>query len=325
MNELAAFHFLRPAWLLALLPAAAALWGVLRHQDPARALKSVIAPEMLEHLVVKEAVRQQRLRPAYLLGVAWVLATVALAGPAWQKERTPFSEDRSALFIVLKATPTMLARDVQPSRITRAMQKTGDLLAMRPGTHTGLVAYAGSAHLVMPLTTDAEIITYFGEELGPDVIPVPGDDPVRAVQLAASRLSDSGMPGSIVLVADSIDPVAQEGLARVQRDSGIDTHVYAIAAGPDVVPPAGSPPAPFLDENAMRQAARAGGGAYVSVTPDDSDIRQMNAHVARSIAAAPAQEGERWEDAGYWLLWPLLFVFLLFWRQGGGVQLGRRP
>ena len=321
MSALAAFHFLRPAWLLMLLPAALVVWSILRSQDPARGLKSVIAPELLEHLVVKGVEKRQRLRPVYMLGAAWLLATFALAGPAWQKEQTPFSEDRSALFIVLKVTPSMLAQDIQPSRLARSVQKVGDLLDMRPGTRSGLVAYAGTAHLVMPLTSDAEIIRYFGAELGPDTMPKTGDDPVRAVELAASRLAESGMVGSIVLFADSIDASAQEGLARVRRDSGTDIHVYAIAAGPEVVPPPDSPPAPFLDENAMKNAASAGGGSFVAVTPDASDLQKLNARITNSIAAAPAQEGERWKDAGYWLLWPLLFVFLLFWRKGGGVPL----
>lgn len=152
-------------------------------------------------------------------------------------------------------------------------------------------------------------------------MPVPGDEPVRAVERAAARLRESGRAGSILLVADSVDAVAQDGLARVHRESGIDIHIYAVAAGSDVVPPADSPPAPFLDERAMRAAAKAGGGAYVAVTPDDSDLRELNARITNSIAAAPAQEGERWKDAGYWLLWPLLLVFLLFWRKGGGVPL----
>lgn len=321
MSALAAFHFLRPAWLLVLLPAALLLWLLSRRQDPARGLKSVISAELLEHLVVPGEAKRQRLRPAWMLGIAWLLGAMALAGPAWEKEETPFSEDRSAMFIVLKVTPTMLARDIQPSRLERAVQKAGDLLAMRPGTRTGLVAYAGSAHLVMPLTRDAEIITYFGKALDPGLMPVPGDDALRAVELAVSRLQASGMAGSVVLIADSVDTPARQGLARVHDESGIDIHVYAIAAGPEVVPPPGSPPAPFLDDAAMKAAAKAGGGEYVAITPDDSDLRSLDARVTRSIAAAPAQEGERWRDAGYWLLWPLLAVFLLFWRRGGGVPL----
>jgi Ca-activated chloride channel family protein len=322
MNLFGAFHFIRPAWLLLLLPVVLLLWAMMRRQDPVRGLKAVVSPELLEHLVLPASGQRGRLRPVFLLAAIWLLSVVALAGPAWQKEQAPFSEDRSALVIVMKVTPTMQARDIQPSRLERAVQKTGDLLAMRPGSRTGLVAYAGTAHLVMPLTDDAEVIRYFASELEPGVMPEQGDDPVTAVALAADRLSSSGLAGSIVLVADRVDPVTQDGLARVHRESGIDIHVYAIAAGADVVPPAGSPPAPFLEEDAMRTAARAGGGSFVAVTPDDSDLRQLASRIERSIATASIQEGERWKDAGYWLLWPLMLIFLLFWRRGGAVPLG---
>ena len=320
MNALANFHFLRPEWLLLLLPAAFLLWSMLRRQDPERGLKNVIAPELLKHLVVQGEDRENRIKPMYLLAAAWLLGIVALAGPAWQKENTPFSADLSALFVVLKVTPSMRAQDIQPSRLERSVHKIGGLLAMRPGTRTGLVAYAGSAHLVMPLTSDREIISYFASELDPDVMPEAGDDPARAVALAAARLQQSGMPGSIVLVADRVDPLMQDGLARVHDESGIDIHIYATAAGPDVVPPPGSPPAPYLDEKGMRDAARAGGGAYVPITPDDYDLQQLDARVTRSIASAPVDEGERWKDAGYYLLWLLLPLCLLFWRRGGGVE-----
>lgn len=320
MSGLANFHLLRPEWLLLLLPAGLLLWSMLRRQDPERGLKSVIAPELLRHLVVEGGERKEKLKPLYLLAAAWLLGIVALAGPAWQKENTPFSEDLSALFVVMKVTPSMLAQDIQPSRLERSVHKVGGLLSLRPGTRTGLVAYAGTSHLVMPLTSDREVITYFASELDPDVMPEAGDDPVRAVVLAADRLQQSGMPGSIVLVADRIDPVMQDGLARVHGDTGIDIHVYAVAAGPDVVPPPGSPPAPYLDEKSMRDAARSGGGSFVAITPDDYDLQQLDARVTRSIASAPVNEGERWKDAGYYLLWLLLPVCLLFWRRGGGVE-----
>jgi Ca-activated chloride channel family protein len=94
-----------------------------------------------------------------------------------------------------------------------------------------------------------------------------------------------------------------------------------MAAGPDVVPPAGSPPAPALDEGAMKQAARAGGGSLVLAGPDDSDVRRLSAGIERSIAAAPVQEGERWKDAGYYLLMAFALLALLFFRRGGAVSL----
>jgi Ca-activated chloride channel family protein len=285
-----------------------------------RSWQAVIAPELLEHLAIRKEERRSPLRPVFVLAAAWLFGILAMAGPSWEKEPTPFTEDLAALFIVLKVTPEMLAEDIQPNRLKRSVQKISDLLALRPGTKTGLVAYAGSAHLVMPLTSDPEIIAFFASELTPDVMPVPGDDPVQAVELAQRRLLASGLPGSVVLVADAIDPASVAGLAGIRKAGGVDVHVLAVAGGPEVVPPAGSPPAPALDEDTMRKAAKAGGGSLVLVTPDDSDVRKLSVQIEHSIAAAPAQEGERWKDMGYYLMAALLILVLPFFRRGGAVS-----
>lgn len=318
-----AFHFLRPGWLFLLVPAGLVVWSILAQQNMARGWKQVISPELLKHLAVREEYRKSRVRPAFLLALLLVFSIVALAGPAWQKEPTPFTEDQAALFIVLKVTPTMLAEDVQPSRLTRAAQKIGDLLELRPGSKTGLIAYAGSAHLVMPLTSDPDVIAYFAAELRPDVMPVEGDDPVAAIELARKRLAGSGLPGSVVLLADSLDELSIQGLADSAAGAPADVHILAMAAGPEVVPPAGSPAAPALDEDSMQRAARAGGGSLVRVTPDASDLQRLNARIERSITSAPVQEGERWKDAGYYLLPLFAIFFLLFFRPGGAVALNR--
>jgi Ca-activated chloride channel family protein len=315
------FHFLRPEWLLLLLPAAAVVTSILLRQDPRRAWRQVIAPPLLEHLALRRESRSAGLRPVVLVAVIWLLGIIALAGPAWEKEPTPFTEDQSALFIVLEVTPGMLAQDIQPSRLQRAAQKISDLLALRPGAKTGLIAYAGSAHLVMPLTADPDIIRYFAAELRPDVMPLAGDDPVAAVELARERLQASGLPGSVVLLTDGVDAAAGAALEQGRKRGGADVHILAVAAGPEVVPPTDSPPAPALDRESLQQTARAGGGRLAVVTPDDADVRSLAAGIERSIAAAPVLEGERWKDAGYYLLLLFAALVLLLFRPGGAVAL----
>ncbi len=319
MNELALFHFLRPAWLLLLLPVAVLIWSILRRHDPVHAWRKVIAPELLDHLLIRDATKQGRFPPTHVLALTWLLGIFALAGPSWEKEVSPFSEDQAALFIVLKVTAEMLAEDIQPSRLQRSVQKIGDLLALRPGGKTGLIAYAGSAHLVMPLTSDTAIIREFAAELVPAVMPVPGDEPVKAIELANRHLKNSGLPGSIVLISDYIDPGQQERLAEARKAGGAEVHVFAMAGGPEVVPPPGSPPAPALDRPAMKAAADAAGGDLILPSADDRDVKQLNAKIERSIARAPAQEGERWKDGGYLFLPFLMLLALFFFRPGGAV------
>jgi hypothetical protein len=91
MNILGDFHFIRPAWLL-LAPVAAWIWWLTRRsQDPLRGWRSVIAPPLLEALTVGKNTRR-RWRGAGLL-VAWLLAVLAVAGPTWRPEPSPFADD----------------------------------------------------------------------------------------------------------------------------------------------------------------------------------------------------------------------------------------
>ncbi|WP_157505433.1 VWA domain-containing protein [Geminicoccus roseus] len=311
------FHLLRPWWLLALLPALLLAWEIGRRQDSARPWRGVIAPHLLQHLMVTQ--EQQGIRPWQVLLAAWCIAILALSGPTWRREPAPFAQDQAALMIAMKVTPSMLAQDIQPTRLERAAQKIKDLLALRPDAASGLVAYAGSAHLVMPLTRDADIVAGFAAELVPDVMPREGDAPAEAVALADQELKSSGQPGSILLVTDAVTPDQAEALRRIRENGGAPVHVLAVAAGTEVSV-VGGPPAPALDRAALQAAADAGGGGLTVVTPDPADVTALAGEVATSLAdvAGGVDGGERWQDAGYWLV-PLVVLLNLMWFRRGWV------
>ena len=313
------FHFLRPAWLLLLIPAALLMWSVYQRSDSLRAWKKVIGPNLLEHLLLREGGKEGRWRPVYRLGIAWLAGILALAGPSWQMQPSPFSEDQAAMFIVIKVTPEMLAQDIQPSRLQRSVLKVQDLLETRKDIRTGLIAYAGSAHLVMPLTSDAGVINDFAAALEPDIMPLKGDEPAEAIALATRRLQDAGVPGSVVLITDTIDSSQLSALESTHKQGKIEVHLLAMAAGPEVIPPPGSYPAPALDMNALKQAARVMGGTVTTVTADRQDIESLSAKIERSISSAPAGEGRQWKDSGYYLLILVAIFMLSFFRRGGSV------
>lgn len=321
MNLLADFHFLRPGWLLMLLPAALICWRALRRADPTQAWRDVMEPHLLAALAIDDQTKVSRWRPAHLLGAGLVLACLAMAGPAWEREPTPFAQDQAAIFLLLKVTPTMQAQDIQPSRLARAVQKIDDFLDLKAGQRSGLIAYAGTAHLAMPLTSDPNVINTFAAALTPDAMPQEGNDLLAAVRLANQRLQRAGQSGSLLLLADEIDPQQIDGLREAYDKGGAPLHILAVAGAADIVPPPGSPPAPPLDEDSLREAARAGGGDLVIVSPDDRDIRQLAAAVERNVRDAPGNESAQWRDMGWWLLPFLALLLLLFFRPGGGVLL----
>jgi Ca-activated chloride channel homolog len=317
---LSQFHFLRPWWLLALVPALCLVWMIHRHQDAARPWRGVIDDHLLPHLLA-EGGRRRRLRPVYLLLPVWLLATLALSGPTWQHEPAPFADDEAALVIAVEVTPTMLAQDIQPSRLERAAQKVHDLLAQRPGTRTALVAYAGSAHLVMPLTRDAELVTRFAAELSPAIMPMQGDAAAEALALAEEQLRKSGLRGSVLLITDGVPAEQLPQLAAYRKQGGVPVQLLAVAAAPGVPLPPDSPPAPALDRAALDKAADALGAALTVVSPDDRDVRWLARHTETSLVAAPAEQaGERWKDTGYWLVFAVAALMLVWFRPGWLVQ-----
>jgi Ca-activated chloride channel family protein len=218
MADLSSFHFLRPGWLGLLAVAAAVIWLIARRGDSRRTLRKLIVPHLLEALLVKGG-KEGRLGPVPVLACMFAIGITAMAGPAWRREPPPFTEDRAALVIVLKVTPSMLTRDLQPSRLERSVHKIRDVLARRPGARASLVAYAGSAHLVMPLTRDADILNAFAGELRPELMPRDGDDPATALALAARQLTEANQPGSILLITDGL-PAAEAGRMADQRQAG---------------------------------------------------------------------------------------------------------
>ena len=101
-------------------------------QNRAAAWQRFFDPHLLEHLLVGEK-KRRLLRPIHLTLVLWILCALALAGPSWEREPSPFADDQAGLVVLMKASTTMDATDVQPSRLERSKHKLRDLLELQRG------------------------------------------------------------------------------------------------------------------------------------------------------------------------------------------------
>jgi len=296
------FHFIRPLWLLLAVPALLLGYGLWRNQDQTAAWRQVIDQHLLEHLIVGESARS-RLRPIHLLLVTWLICTIALAGPAWRLEPSPFADDEAGLIVLLKVSESMLATDVQPTRLERAKHKISDLLALREGSSTGLIVYSGSAHLVMPMTRDDRIVSAMIEDLTPELMPVDGDALVAALQLAEQMLAKSGVPGSALVIADSVASVQVQAL--LTADIMVPVQFLFLQA----------PSAPI--DAGMQSAASNLDAPVVNMTVEPADVERVADRAQTSIQSVSAVgEGTRWLDAGYGFLPLLAFVALMWSRRG---------
>ena len=166
-------HLMRPEWLWAMLPALVLLLLLWRQRRNQGSWHAVIAPDLLPYLVGGSAAsRSTNFLPLILCG--WLLAAFAASGPSWQKIPQPIHQKQDALVLLLDLSYSMKSADLAPSRVDRARQKLLDLLRSRKEGQTGLIAYAGDAHIVTPLTDDTPTIANLLPALQPDMMPVPG-------------------------------------------------------------------------------------------------------------------------------------------------------
>ena len=325
MQALQQFHFLRPWWLLALALLPLWWWLGMRRSGAQVQLSRLVDAELLPLLLRGRAASGQL--SAWLFALGWVLASLALAGPTWSRVAQPLYASRGAQVVALSLSQHMLARDVAPSRLDRSRLKAHALLASNRDGLNALVAYAGEAFVVAPLTTDANSLDDLLDALAPDTMPVDGNNAALAIQSAVTLIHDAkASTGSLVLITDQADAAAIAA-ARSADAAGVRVSVLGVGTphgGP--VPQSGGG---FLhdaqgnialvgrDDAALAAVARAGGGIYVPMQLDDSDVAALHAQLrGGSSSKVKGQVGDEWQDRGPWLLLPLLLIVAIGFRRG---------
>lgn len=315
-------HLMRPAWLWALLALPLLAWWWRARRRRANAWRDAVDPHLLAHLLEARSGARGRMALALgLLGV--VLAVLALSGPSWRQVAQPLWQTRAPLVIALDLSSATTASDLPPSRLLQARAKLDTLLRERAGGQVGLVAYAGDAFTVAPLTDDAANVALFLDALEPAIMPVDGQRADRAIDWSLTLLRQAGFDrGDILLLTDYADVDARNAAAAA---AAAGYRVSALGLGSDTGAvyrnDVGQIAHARLDAASLRALARAGGGAYAALTPGSSDLQALRVLDPQRTAgtATDDERGRHWQDQGYWLLLPLLLLGLLAFRRGGAV------
>jgi Ca-activated chloride channel family protein len=324
--NLSDFHFLRPLWLL-LLPFAAVLpWLWRRSRDLQRRLRSNIAEHLLPHLLITPQ-DQHWLRPVHLVCALLALGALAAAGPTWEQDRPDFLQNRAPLIIAIDLSPSMDANDVQPTRLEAAKHKLHDLIQRRAGARNALIAYAGSAHMVLPPTDDPALLDTFIQALGTDLIGKPGKNVGAVIDQAKRLLSAEKTPGTLLLITDGADTSALAGLDKQLDDSALQVLILAVgsedggiihtADGQARTDSNGRPALGSFDQAALKQLASTLDAPLGSLTLNNDDLDWIELHAQQHFQSASDEQRElHWKDAGYWLCWPLLLIAFFSVRKG---------
>jgi len=320
-------HFIRPEllWLLpVIIPLLLLAW---RKQVQGGDWAKAIDPNLLPHLITTEGGGSSRLRQLWWLTLPLLL--VGASGPALERAELPVFEKSDALVIVLDLSRSMWATDTQPSRIRRARQKVMDILDARTEGVTGMVVFAGDAHVVTPLTDDTRTIENLLSALAPDIMPLQGSNATEAIELAAGLLETSGLTnGSVLLITDGLPKFETSRVEGLLGSVGADLGILVM--GTDTGAPIPLPDGGFLrddsdqivipavDRQEIQRIATALGARRTDVSVDNSDIQSLLSGAQSSITSDDSLERktDTWIDLGYWLAIAAALLMLPLFRPG---------
>ena len=327
---IADFHFIRPYWLLALIPCILLIILSFKRRKSYGNWADVCDEALLPYILEQNASAQKK---GLLIStsIAAVLVILALGGPTWERLPTPVFRNDSGLVIALDLSRSMLASDIKPSRLIRARYKIIDILKQRKDGQTALVVYAGDAFAVTPLTTDTATIEGQLSALTPDIIPSSGSNTVLALEQSIALLKQAGLPkGHILLITDEI--TLADSTAFLQDKN--QYHVSVLAVGTENGAPIKLPNGGFLKDSKgnivipklafsdLAALATAGNGIFLKMSDDDRDVKILLKNISASVQNFNDNSKDnthlldQWDDKGAWLLLLVLPLVAANFRRG---------
>ena len=327
MTGFESFQFLRPGWLVLIIPGCWLVFRLHQRWKQRTDWSGVVEPHLLELLLV-EARGIRRTWIPWMLSLMLILVLTAMAGPVLEKRSVPVLKKNLAKVLVLDVSHSMLAEDLRPNRIERAKFKLRDLLNRIDEGETALIAYAGDAHIISPLTSDTHTITTLLPGLEPDIMPHRGSRPDRAMELAVKLLDGhSANPGEVIWLTDGIPenmiPTVAQLLGRHRLSViGVGTEKGAPIPGKNsgfLKNSKGGIVMSRLDTSRLQVLAQQKGGTFQILRNDDQDLeRVLNQPILMNeyLEDETEKQGDIWREEGPWLLLVLLPLAALMFRRG---------
>ena len=324
-------RFAQEFWLY-LVPLVPLLWFVFRAADRRtnRRLISLLGPGAHTHIEGQNNRLRSWRRFFLLAGLFWVL--LALARPQWGANEVSVTQRGSDIVIALDISNSMLAEDVLPNRMGRAISELSSFLNRLENSRVGLVFFAGSAFVQCPLTLDYGTAEIFLKMAGPDMMSEQGTAIAAALETSRQLLGKDRQAGqknnfqAILLVTDGEDLEGDwETQAKACNTDGIKVIPVGVGdKGGGLIPAfdrqgrpdgfmkddEGNVVMTRLDLAALEEMAGIGGGSSFLVGVDGLAGDRLFAELQR--LGKRDLEDRRISSYKERFFWPLMLAFICF-------------
>lgn len=326
--DFSSLDFAAPHWLILtlILPFLVVL-KVWSRQRATRDVTNFVSRRLQGNLVNRHGVKTDWwIYSLQLLGLLALVVT--LARPQWgYREIESLTEGRNVI-IGIDTSRSMLAEDLKPNRLTRAKLAAEDLVRSLPYDRIGVIAFAGKAFTLAPLTVDHSAVLETIQQTDTEIIPRGGSNMVPAVELALETMAQSeSRLAALVLFSDGEDHEGEGSypdlLSKVRTSKLMIITIGVGSEGGAIIPdPNADQPGVFIKDNEgnivrsrlettrMRDLADISDGVHLDMT-DNSSVSDVVRQALRKIDTQTMLAGNRREAIDRYPL-PLVVAILCF-------------
>lgn len=318
------FEFIRPALLWLLIPAVALFFvALIKHKKTTS--EQLIAPHLAQFIMSEANTKASQ--PLWLVALFCSLGILFSAGPSFEKKQVPVFQSKSARVIVMDMSYSMYSTDILPNRLMQSRFKALDMIELFKEGDTALVAYAGTAYTISPLTNDAATLSNLIPSLSPEIMPDKGSNVLAGLDMAKELLTQAGyIDGDIILVTDGIDQQEQSDVSSFTSNTQYRLNIYGVgtAQGAPIKLPEGGflkdrygqIVVPTLNASQLKNLASSSGGKFASYQPSSRDINTFAPSAQSELLKDEKQSHALWRiDAGIYGLLLLLPLGLYLFRR----------
>ena len=278
------FRFESPIYLylLILIPVLTAVYVLMQYRMKQQ-IKKFGDPELLRHLMPDVSPLRRHVKFALMM-LALGLLAVVLARPQYGTRNEEVKRSGIEVAIAVDVSNSMLCQDVNPSRLDKSKMIVSKLVEQFDEDKVGLVAFAGSAITLLPITSDYVSAKMFLDQLNPATISVQGTNMAEAITRATAGFTKKANVGrALILITDAEDN--EQGAIEAAKQAKKDgIQIFVLSVGTEQGGPipmgdgtfkkdlSGNVVTTKLNEQIGKSIAQAGGGMYVHV--DQTDMAQ---------------------------------------------------
>lgn len=301
---------------------------VLLERRGSDALDRLVGPALQDRLVVRPS-RWRRWARVALLGLSGFSMVIALMQPQWGSRFVATPRVGAEIMIALDVSRSMLADDAKPSRLERAKAEISDLLSYLDKDYVGLIAFAGEATVLSPMTPDKSFLRLALDRAGPHVVARGGTNLAEPILRAVAGMGEPGpAQRALILITDGEDHdnFAMDA-ARAAAEAGIKIITIGLGdeAGSTIYlrdPKTGArsllrdgdgnPVVSRLDGALLREIALVTDGAFVPAGTGVLDLASIyQAHIAPLTRGQLDSRGRTIRDESFQLFVLLAIVCLV--------------